>query len=217
MSHKLQLQLRVFGLALCSLFSILAAAQGGAAPGAAPARTKIGVVSSQEAILATDEGKKESETIQQRFGPRGNALKAQNEEIEKLKSQLQAQSDKLSDAERAKRVKEISDKQKTLQRSYEDFQAEVQQAEQEIMTRLGQKMIKVLEKYADKNAYAVILDTANPQTPVVWVYPGNNINKELVDAYNAENPVSGAPAGGAAKPAAPAAKPATPAATPKKP
>jgi outer membrane protein len=211
MSHQLQLQLRVFGLALCSLFSMLAAAQG-----SGPARTKIGAVSSQEAILATDEGKKESETIQQRFGPRGNALKAQNEEVEKLKSQLQAQSDKLSDAERAKRVKEISDKQKTLQRSYEDFQAEVQQAEQEIMTRLGQKMLKVLEKYADKNGYAIILDTANPQTPVAWVYPGNNINKELVEAYNAENPVSGVPAAGAAKPATPAApKPA--ATTPKKP
>ena len=88
---------------------------------------------------------------------------------------------------RASQVKIISEKQKTLQRYYEDFQAEVQQAEQEVVNRLGKKMLDVLEKYANVNGYAVVLDVSNPQTPVLWAHPATNLTKVLVDAYDAVN------------------------------
>lgn len=208
-------------LALTSFLCASAAGQGaGSTAGAPPA--KIGVVSIQEAIFATNEGQKEAEALQQRFSPKQSSLKAQNDEIEKLNAQLQAQGDKLSEEERAKRVKEMTEKRKTLQRSIEDSQAEFQQAEQEIMNRLGQKMYTLMEKYAVKNGYTVILDVSNQQTtPVLWANPDNVISKGLVDAYNAENPVSRAPAtkpaASAPKPAATTPKPAAPATTPKKP
>src|SRR5207302_9265876 len=99
--------------------------------------------------------------------------------------------------ERNNRIKVATDKQKSLQRNGEDFQAEVQQAEQEVLNRLGQKMLNVLDKYAKDNGYSVILDVSNPQTPVLWASPTTNITKELVDAYNVASGV-----------AAPATKPA---------
>lgn len=220
MFHSIRTQVFALSFALSAVLSVSAAGQVAGAPSASAAGTKVGIVYIQDAIYATNDGKKESEALQQRFGARNNALKARNDEIEKLKSQLQSQGDKLSEEERVKRVKEVSDKQKSLQRTYEDFQAEVQQAEQEITGRLGQKMLGVMDSYAKKNGYGIILDVSNPQTPVLWASEGINISKDLVDAYNAANPVSGAPtakpaAGAVPKPAAP--KPAGPAATPKKP
>jgi outer membrane protein len=196
-------------IALSTFLSTAAAAQAAGAPAAGG--NKIGIVNIQDAIVNTNEGKKEFDALQQRFGPKNNELQAQNADLEKMKTQLQAQSDKLSDEARAAQVKTISEKQKSLQRSAEDFQAEVQNAEQDVVNRLGQKMITVLEKYANANGYSVILDVSNPQTPVLWAAKSTNLTKELVDAYNADNP-SAAPA---AKPAAPA-KPAG-ATTPKKP
>jgi outer membrane protein len=95
-------------------------------------------------------------------------------------------------------VKEIEVKQKALQRNFEDAQNEFQQAEQEVVNRLGKKMLDVLEKYAKSNGYAMVLDVSNPQTPVLYATPSANITKELVEAYNAEVPV-----------AAPATKPAS--------
>jgi outer membrane protein len=190
MTHRLQVHLPVLGLAVCALFSVFAAAQGGSASSGAPAGNKIGTVGIQDVIVNTNEGKKEMDVLQRRFAPKSSALKAQSDEIEKVTSQLQAQGDKLTEDERAKRVKEISQKQKALERASEDMQSEVQQAEQEVMSRLGSKLLRVLEIYADKNGYAVILDVSSPQTPVLWSRPGTNISKELVDAYNAENPVS---------------------------
>ncbi|HYL93367.1 MAG TPA: OmpH family outer membrane protein, partial [Alphaproteobacteria bacterium] len=156
----------ILSLALASLLSLVAFAQ---APGAAnnasantaaAVSTKIGIVYIQDAIGATNEGLKEADALQKRFGSRNNDLRAQNDELENLKKQLQAQADKLNDEERTRRAKEIDTKQKSFQRNAEDFQAEVQSAEQEIINRLGQKMLTVLDKYAKANGYAVVLDVS---------------------------------------------------------
>jgi Skp family chaperone for outer membrane proteins len=179
--------------------STAALAQGaGAAPPAVP---KVGIVAIQAAIANTNEGKKELDALQQRFSPKQAELKALNDEIEGLKKQLQAQGDKLSDEERGNRVRTIEAKQKTLQRSLDDAQSEYQQAEQEVVNRLGAKMLKVMEDYAQKNGYTVIMDVSSPQTPVLYAAETSNITKQLVDAYNAANP-SAAPAAPAPKPAA---------------
>jgi outer membrane protein len=233
-NSKIQILALSFGLSMA--FSSAALAQttsasattpvSAAAPAtgnAAPTAAKIGVVNIQDAILATEEGKKEFDALQQKFTPKQAELKNLNDEVESLKKQYQARGDKLSEDERNSRAKTIDSKQKALQRNYEDAQAEFQQAEQDLVNRIGAKMVKTLEKFAQANGYSIVLDVSNPQTsPVLWATQSNVITKELVDAYNAENPVAGGapagkPAGSAARPAAPATRPAAPAATPKKP
>src|SRR5215471_2892411 len=180
---------RVLTLTLATILGISAAhAQ---APAASPAGgNKVGIVSIQDAIANTNEGKKELEALQQKFSPRQAALQSQNDELENLKKQLQAQGDKLSEEERNNRIRTATEKQKTLQRNYEDFQSEVQQAEQEVLNRLGTKMLKVLEDYANKSGYSVIMDVSNPQTPVLFAAPNTNITQQLVDAYNVANPAA---------------------------
>jgi outer membrane protein len=189
---------RVLILTLALGLGVSTAARAQAPAAGSSTGVKVGIVSIQDAIANTNEGKKELEALQQKFAPRQAALQAQNDEVENLKKQLQTQGDKLSDEERANRVRLASEKQKTLQRNYEDFQNEVQQSEQEILNRLGKKMLDVLEKYAKENGYAVVMDVSSPQTPVLYAHPGTVITKGLIDAYNAGSPVT-APA---AKPAA---------------
>ena len=198
----------------------------GAAPAtpAGPTPNKVGVVNIQQAIGECNEGKKELDALQQKFSPKQAELKNLNDEVENLKKQYQAQADKLSDEEKAGKAKAIDTKQKSLQRNYEDAQAEFQQAEQDVINRIGAKMLAVLEKYAGANGYALVLDVSNPQSsPVLWATQSTVITKELVDAYNSENLTASPapkPAGttGAAKPATTTApRPATSAPTPKKP
>ena len=196
----------VLSLALLFAFAASAAGQSTGASSAPPAGTKVGIVNAQEAIYTTGEGKKELDVLQKRFGPKQSTLKAQNDDVEKLKSALQTQLNTLTEAERAKRTDDITIKQKSLQRDYEDFQAEVQRAEQEVTNRLGQKMLGILETYAKKNGFGVILDVSNPQvTSVLWAAEATNITKDLVAAYDAANPVA-APAPAAAPKATPPAK-----------
>ncbi len=227
---------RIVVVSLSIALGTAAFGQGAATPAAAtpaapaanagPAPTKIGVVNIQQAIGECAEGKKEIDALQQKFTPKQAELKNLSDEVESLKKQYQAQADKLSDDEKNARAKAIDTKQKSLQRNYEDAQAEFQQAEQDVINRIGAKMITVLEKYANANGYAVVLDVSNPQTsPVLWATQGTVITKDLVDAYDKANPAGvSAPApkpagaaGTATRPATAPARPATPAPTPKKP
>ena len=207
--HIFALSLTLTLLSTAALAQAATAAPGSPGPGAAspntnaPASTKIGIINIQDAIIATNEGKKEFDSLQQRFAPKQAELKALNDDVENLKKQLQASGDKLNEDARGTQVKSLEVKQKSLQRNFEDAQNEFQQAEQEVVNRIGQKMLAVLEKYANANGYAVVLDVSNPQTPVLWASQGTNITKDLVDAYNAESPVTAPPTAPAAKPAIP--------------
>lgn len=203
----------ILSFGLSTMLSSMALAQAAAAAPTAdpgPAGTKIGVVDLQAAIQNTNEGKKETDTLEAKFGGKQNELKTLNDEIERLKKEYQAQEKTLSDTAKTEKLKAIETKTKTLQRSADDFQSEVQQAEQEIIGRLGQKMLTVLDKYAKANGYAVVVDVSNPQTPVVFAAQANNITKQLIDTYNAESGVAAPKAG------ATTTRPA-PAPTPKKP
>jgi outer membrane protein len=206
-------------LILASSTLMLAQSPAAAAPAAAgPA--KIGIVNIQDAIIATNEGKKEFDALQTKFTPKQNELKAQNDEVEALKKDYQTKQASLTPEAAATQARTIDTKQKSLQRNFDDAQNEFQQAEQDVVNRIGTKMLTVLEKYAKDNGYTVVLDVSNPQTPVLWASQGTIITKDLVDAYNAANPaVAPAPKAGAA-----AATPRTttpprpaPAATPKRP
>jgi outer membrane protein len=237
-----QLKTLALGVGLSAVLGTFSYAQGAATPAAStPAAstpsastpaptgavpTKIGVVNIQQAIQECAEGKKEIDALQQKFAPKQVELKQQSDDVEALKKQYQAQADKLSDDEKSSRAKAIDTKQKALQRNYEDAQAEFQQAEQDVINRIGSKMVNVLEKYSNANGFAVVLDVSNPQTsPVLWATQGTVITKELVDAYDKENPAGATapatkPAGAAKPPARPAAtptRPATASPTPKKP
>jgi len=161
---------------------------------ASQAPTKVGVAGIQQAIVNTNEGKKEIDALQQRFAPKQTELKALGDEVDTLKKQLQAQGDKLSEEERNSRLRTLETKQKTLERNAEDAEGEFQRAMQEIFNRLGAKMLPVLDKYALEHGYTVILDVSNQaSTPVLWASQTTNITKELIDAYNALGPAAPAP------------------------
>src|SRR5262249_5470937 len=186
----------------------------GAANVAAP--VKIGIINIQGAIVNTNEGLRDFESLQKKFEPKQTELKTQNDEIEGLKKQLSASTDKLSEDERGKRVQAIENKQKVFQRNYEDFQNDVQQQQNELAQRIGTKLMEVLDKYAKANNLAMVIDVSSQSSPVLWASSAVDITKPVVDAYNAESGVPAPPRPAAAT--SPAARPsAAPPAAPKKP
>jgi outer membrane protein len=211
----LNLTRKVFALLILT-FAITAFAQAQAPAGTAPstpAPTKVGVINIQAAILATNEGRRDFEALTKKFEPKQAELKTLSDELDNLKKQLQAQGDKLNDDERANRARVIQQKEKNLQRLLEDAQQDFQNQQNELGSRIGQKMMDVIEKYARANGIAMIVDGSNPQSGLIWASETANISQQIVDAYNAQSGVAApAPAApSAARPAAtPAKKPTTP-------
>ena len=204
-----------------------AASSSGSAPAAATgAGTKIGTISMEQAIFATNEGRRDFEALSKKLEPKQNELKGANDEIESLKKQLNTQGDKLNEEARANLVKQIETKQKSLDRQLQDAREDAQNQQNEIAQRILQKLGPVLIKYATDNGFGMIVDTSQPwpQSPVVWWGESVDVTKPVVDVYNAQSGVAPPPAspGGtgakpAAKPAGTGAKPATPPVKPAEP
>src|SRR5215472_12371371 len=107
-----KIRIPALSLVLSTAFSTVALAQAASAPAAdpGPPAAKIGIVNIQEAIMTSNEGKKESDALQQKFGGKQTELKNLNDEVENLKKQYQAQEAKLNDEEKGNRAKVIEAK-----------------------------------------------------------------------------------------------------------
>jgi len=200
--------------ALAQTGTAAAASGGGAASPASPAPavtgtgTKVGTISMEQAIFATNEGRRDFEALSKKLEPKQNELKNQNDEIDALKKQLNAQQDKLNDDAKANLVKQIETKQKSLDRQLQDAREDAQNQQNEIAQRIIQKLGPVLIKYAADNGFGVIMDTSQPwpQSPVVWWGEAVDVTKPVVDLYNAQSGVP-APATSGAAPKPTGAKP----------
>ena len=229
----------VFGL---SLFALAQANPAAGAPAAAAANTpdspsaaaaavakatgtKVGTINIEQAIFASNEGRRDFDALAKKFEPKQNELKSSADEIDSLKKQLNAQQDKLNEESRDKLMKQIETKQKIFDRSTQDAQEDFQNQQGEIGNKILTKMAPLIVKYASENGYGMILDTSQqwPRGPVIWYGPAVDITQPIVETYNAQSGVP-APAAGSTptkpvkpattKPAAPASKP--PATTPPK-
>lgn len=192
-------------LTLASGMAVSAAAQS---PAAAPAgASKIAVIAFQVAVAQTNEGQRNYADLEKKYAPKETELKALNGEIESLTKQLQAQGDKLSDAERSSRAKVIDEKRKKLDRSAEDMKNDGNREIQEMYSSLASKVYDVLASYAQQQGYSIVLDMGQQQTPVLFVAPTTDITKAVIAAYNTKSGVAAPPAQpGAAAPKAPASR-----------
>jgi outer membrane protein len=183
----------------------------------ATAPTKIGILHAQEAILSTKEGQKAAGELSTKFAPRKSELEKKQSDIVALQDQLKKGSATMSDDAKNKLVRDIDGKTTALKRDSEDFDSDVQEEEQKLMQELGGKVMKVVEKYATDNGYAVIIDVSNPQTDVLWRAASTDITADIIAMYDKANPSAGGSAPAAPKATTPSAPPAPvrpPSATP---
>src|ERR1700733_3513553 len=176
-------------------------AQSNAAAGA-----KVGVISVQAAIQSTAEGKQAAAELQSQFAPRQTELDNLRKQIEDLQTRLRTTSNTLSDEEKARLAREGDQLTRTYQRKQQDSQDDFNEAEREIVDRIGRKMIDILDKYSKENGYSIILDTSAQNTPVIYAANTIDVTQDIIKLYDQSYPVKSSAA--AAKPATP--RPATP-------
>jgi Skp family chaperone for outer membrane proteins len=171
---------------------------------AAPAPTvgKVGIVNIQQAIVTSNEGQRDFGELQKKFDPKRQELEALNKDIQDLQKKFNTQADKLNDEARSGLLKQIDDKKKQMQRSYEDANSDMQQQQNEIANRIGEKLVSVLDKYAKENGFTVILDISGQQSPVLWAASSVDITKPIIDRYNVESGVPAPPKTSSALPSA---------------
>jgi len=166
---------------VCS--ALLVVAQGGFA------QAKVAVVNMQAAVLGTAEIKKADAQMQATFKPRSDEIQNLQKEIEALSAQLQ--SGKLND-QQANDVTVLGKRRQTeLQRKQDDFNADVQAYQNEVLQKAGAKMQAVVKKLAEEKGYDLVVEA----TTAIFFKAAMDITNDAIAAYDKANPVAAAPAG----------------------
>lgn len=193
---------------------IAAHAQSAPATSAATPGNKVGVLSVRQAIVTTAEGKQASAELQSQFAARQSELENLNKQINDLRQRLQTGGDKLSQEEQGRLQRQGETLAKQAQRKQEDYQEDVNAAQQEVIDRIGRKMMDVLDRYARENGYVAVFDTSAQGSNIIYASNQVDVTQEIIRLYDQAYPVKASAT--PAKPAAtkPAAAPTT---TPTKP
>jgi len=204
----LRIVLRSAALAAACLLGT-AATWAQAAPAAAAAPVKsVGIINLRGAIGSTAEGKQASAELQSQFAPRSSEIDAMTKQINDLQQKLQAGQGKLSQEEETRLTAEGQRLTQRLDRRRNDFQEDATAAQQEVLERIGRKMVDVLDRYARENGFSVVLDTSGQNSPILYASNQVDVTQDIIRLYDQQYPVKTGAAPAAAKPATP--KPATP-------
>jgi outer membrane protein len=183
---------------------------GGAS--AVAAASKVGVIDVQVAITSTAEGKQAAAELQSQFAPRQTELSNMQKQMEDIQTRLRTGQTTLSDDEKARLQREGEQLQRTFQRRSQDAQDDFNEAQREIVDRIGRRMIDVLSKYARDNSFSVILDRSGQTSPVIFAANSIDVTQDIIRLFDQSYPAkAGATTPKApAQQRAPAPKPATP-------
>jgi len=208
---KIQAALPVLA-ALCMTPAVWGQASSTAAPGS----TKVGVINIQAAIAGTAEGKQAAAELQSQFSPRTTDLQNMQKQIQDISARVQNGQTTLSDEEKVRLQRQYEQLSRAFQRKQQEFQDDTNDAQQDVVNRIGRKMIDVIDKYSKENNYSVILDESSQQTPVIYAANQIDVTQDIIRLYDQSYPVKTA-SSSSPRPAAPKPAPATPAAPASKP
>jgi outer membrane protein len=212
---NLRIVLRSAALSAACLIGTAASwAQAAPAAGAAaPAGGKaVAIINLRGAIGSTAEGKQASAELQSQFAPRSAEIDTMTKQINDLQQKLQAGQGKLSQEEEARLTGEGQRLTQRLDRRRNDFQEDASAAQQEVLERIGRKMVDVLDRFARENGFSVVLDTSGQNSPILYASNQVDVTQDIIRLYDQAYPVKNAPASAAPKPTT-TPKPTTPPAT----
>ena len=154
-----------------------------AAAGVASAQElKIGYVSSDRILREANPAKAASAKIDAEFSKRKKDLDDQAAKLKAAAEKLDKDGPTLSEAERARRQRDLTEQDRDLHRKRREFQEDLNQRQNEELAAIVERANKVIKQIAEAEKYDLIIQDA-----VHWS-PRIDITKKVIDALNAAPP-----------------------------
>src|SRR3984957_13137082 len=170
------------------------------AQGAAAGPEKIGILNMQVAITSTAEGKQASSELQAQFAPRQAELETTRKQIEDIQTRLRNGASTLSDDEKQRLVRENDTLTRSYQRKQQDFNDDGNEAQREVIDRIGRRLMEVVDKYARDNGFSIILDNSSQNTAVFFSASTVDLSQDIILLFDQAYPAKAGASG--TKPAA---------------
>ena len=175
----------LFGLlvpVLYAAFAMLPAKATFAASGA------VGYVDLQRAILQVNEGKRAKAKLQKTFEKKSKKLKSDEQNLLKMRSQLESQfagknMDALQkDPKMREQAMKYEQKRMEIQKALMKERQELQELEQKALLKITKKMRKVIKKIGDSGKYLIILESQDAR--MLYAKPHLDLTNEVIRKYN---------------------------------
>jgi outer membrane protein len=120
------------------------------------ADVKLGYIDMQRALNSSEAGKEAKEQLAARVKKYQDEINGKQEEIKKLKDDLEKQGMLLSESARASKEKDYQQRLKEFQRFTKDAQDELQGKDEEFTRKILEGMEKVIQEFGRKNGFTFI-------------------------------------------------------------
>jgi outer membrane protein len=148
--------------------------------GASP--SKIAVVDIQKLQSQSKAFQKARSKLKTKFDAMQQKLKDEEEAIRKLEEDFNKQSMMLSLDAKQDKKRELDRKRRHYKYLYEDFTQEMKQAEQDETGKVGKDLEKILEKMAQKQGFAIILERRT--IGLIYYADAIDITDQVTEAYD---------------------------------
>ena len=142
---------------------------------------KLGSVDIQKVLILSEAGKEAKEQL----AAKGNKYEAEKnsreEDLKKLKGELEKQSVLLSESARGAKEKDYQQKLKEYQRFLKDAQDDLQAKNDELTNRLVEEIVKIVQGYGKMNGFSYIFVKNDS---MVYADEKNDLTDEILKAFN---------------------------------
>jgi len=142
---------------------------------------KVAFVNLEQALVATTDGQNAEKKLDARFTPRKAALDQKHKELMALQDKLDKGTE--SDEERKRLAQEIDQKGDDMDKETTQADADLAEAQRQVLRELGPKLMAVVVRYAKQHGYDVVLDVGSSDMPRLYAENSTDITKEVVEEY----------------------------------
>lgn len=143
---------------------------------------KIGYVNLQRALNEVEEGKKAKARLKRDFEKKQKKLNAQQEELKKLKAEIENAGPVVSQEVKRKKAMEFQQKLMALQQTYMTLQQELAKKEAKATKKIFDKMGKIIAEIAKEKGYDLVLERT--ESAVLYAKDNMDLTNELIKRYN---------------------------------
>ena len=142
---------------------------------------KIGYVNSERVLREAEPAKRAQAKLEAEFGKREKDLNDQNASLRAQAEKLDRDAPTLSEAEKARRQRELVELDRDLQRKHREFQEDLTQRKNEELSNVSERAQRTIKAIGESEHYDLIIQ----DQLVFYVSPRVDLTKKVIDALNA--------------------------------
>ena len=144
---------------------------------------KIAYVDLQRALNLSKAGVAAKQQMTEQVQKYEGDFKIRQDDVLRMKADLEKQAALLSDSARAEREREYQRRVTDLQRFQQDIQEDLQRKDAEFTGRIINELFEVMQKLGAEGGYAMIIE--KNEGAIVYADPKVDLTDELIKAYDA--------------------------------